>query len=294
MVLGAASAGAQATRTWVSGVGDDANPCSRTAPCKTFAGAISKTAAGGEINTLDPGAFGAVTITKAITISSEGFEAGVLASGTNGVVVNAGPNDIVTLRGLDLQGLDTGLNGIRFLAGKALHVENCTIERFSGYGIDFEPTTSGAQLTVSDTLLRNNRGGAGGGVLVRPAAGISANATFERIVASRNRVAFQIEDRGAASIRSSTISSSVNFGVIVISTAAAAEANVVSSQVVNNSLAGLRSEGALAVIRISDTSVFDNGVGIATASGGAVLSYGNNQIAGNGSNGAPTGPLAQQ
>src|SRR5690349_5998499 len=89
---------AQATRTWVSGVGDDANPCSRTAPCKTFAGAISKTASGGEINVLDPGGFGAVTITKPITISSEGFEAGVLVSGTNGIVVSTpNANDVVVL-----------------------------------------------------------------------------------------------------------------------------------------------------------------------------------------------------
>src|SRR3979411_2641254 len=86
-----AAAQAQATRTWVSGVGDDANPCRRTAPCKTCAGAISKTAAGGEINVLDPGGFGAVTITKAITISSEFTEAGVLVSGTNGIIVNV-PN----------------------------------------------------------------------------------------------------------------------------------------------------------------------------------------------------------
>src|SRR5512134_2037621 len=90
VALAAGPAGAQATRTWVSGVGDDANPCSRTAPCKTFAGAISKTAAAGEINVLDPGGYGAVTITKAITISSEGFEAGVLVSGTNAIIVNAG------------------------------------------------------------------------------------------------------------------------------------------------------------------------------------------------------------
>src|SRR5207244_2133274 len=83
LALQVSPAHAQATRTWVSGTGDDANPCSRTAPCKTFAGAISKTVAGGEINVLDPGGFGAVTITKAITISSEGFEAGVLVSGTN-------------------------------------------------------------------------------------------------------------------------------------------------------------------------------------------------------------------
>src|SRR6202051_5247847 len=99
----------QATRTWVSGVGDDVNPCSRTAPCKTFAGAISKTATGGEINVLDPGGFGAVTITKAITISSESFEGGVLVSGTNGIVVVAGPNDDVVLRGLVLEVLCTGI-----------------------------------------------------------------------------------------------------------------------------------------------------------------------------------------
>src|SRR5947209_16187574 len=96
---------AQATRTWVSGVGDDANPCSRTAPCKTFAGAISKTASHGEINVLDPGGFGAVTITKSITISSEGFEAGVLVSGTNGIVINAATTDEIVLRGLDVEGL---------------------------------------------------------------------------------------------------------------------------------------------------------------------------------------------
>src|SRR5436305_9333994 len=115
LLIVSVAAQAQATRTWVSGVGDDANPCSRTAPCKTFAGAISKTAAGGEINVLDPGGFGAVTITKAITISSEGFEAGVLVSGTNAIIVSAGASDVVTLRGLDFNGLGTGLNGIRFL-----------------------------------------------------------------------------------------------------------------------------------------------------------------------------------
>lgn len=117
----ASPAQAQATRTWVSGVGDDVNPCSRTAPCKTFAGAISKTLAGGEINTIDAGAFGALTITKSITINGQGLEAGVLASGTNGFTVNAGVNDTVTIRNVDIDGAPgTGLVGIRFLAGAAL------------------------------------------------------------------------------------------------------------------------------------------------------------------------------
>src|SRR5438093_8689825 len=96
----ASMAQAQATRTWVSGVGDDVNPCSRTAPCKTFAGAISKTAAHGEIDVLDPGGFGAVTITKSITIDATPFAGGILAALTNGVNVNAGAGDVVTLRGL--------------------------------------------------------------------------------------------------------------------------------------------------------------------------------------------------
>src|SRR2546423_1741664 len=148
---------AQATRTWVSGVGDDANPCSRTAPCKTFAGAISKTAAGGEINVLDPGGFGAVTITKAITISPERFEAGVLVSGTNGIIVNV-PNaaDKVVLRGLDIEGLGTGLNGITIITGGTVSVESCTINNFTQSGINFAPSVANSHLHVLDTIIRNN------------------------------------------------------------------------------------------------------------------------------------------
>src|SRR5215510_2808881 len=101
----ASLAQAQATRTWVSGVGDDANPCSRTAPCKTFAGAMPKTAPCGEIDVLDPGSFGAVTITKSVTIDGTPFIAGVLASnGTTGILVQASGSDVVTLRGLDING----------------------------------------------------------------------------------------------------------------------------------------------------------------------------------------------
>src|SRR5438067_13927230 len=114
-----ASAFAQATRTWVSGVGDDANPCSRTAPCKTFAGAISKTAAGGIIDALDPGGFGAVTITKAITLEGNGTLASILASGGNGVVVNitSGVGRNVILRNLliDGSGPVIGTNAVRFI-----------------------------------------------------------------------------------------------------------------------------------------------------------------------------------
>src|SRR5205085_11772260 len=110
----ASMAQAQATRTWVSGVGDDANPCSRTAPCKTFAGAISKTASNGEIDALDDGGFGALTITKPITVEGGGHIAGVLVSGTNAIVIQAGNSDDVTLRNLDFNALTTGLIGVKF------------------------------------------------------------------------------------------------------------------------------------------------------------------------------------
>src|SRR5215467_10123026 len=129
---------AQASRTWVSGVGDDANPCSRTAPCKTFAGAISKTAPGGEIDALDPGGFGALTITKSITLDGGGGQvASVLVAGTNGIVVAAQPGDIVIIRNLRIDGLrgagngNAGLHGINFISGLDLNIENVWIFGFN-------------------------------------------------------------------------------------------------------------------------------------------------------------------
>src|SRR2546421_9852731 len=135
----ASAASAQATRTWVSGVGDDANPCSRTAPCKTFAGAISKTANGGEINCLDPGGFGGVTIGKSLTIKCHYTEGGVLVSGTNAIVINATATDKVTLRGLDINGIGVGaptsLVGVKVLSAKSVHILDSEISRFQA-GID--------------------------------------------------------------------------------------------------------------------------------------------------------------
>ena len=151
---------AQATRTWVSGVGDDANPCNRTAPCKTFAGAISKTTAAGEINVLDPGGFGAVTITKSITIRADHVEAGVLVSGTNGIVINAGANDRVVLEGLDIEGLGTGLNGVSVIAGKEVYIVRCSIRNFTQNGFNMASSTSGAHAFVNDSFIAFNAGGA--------------------------------------------------------------------------------------------------------------------------------------
>src|SRR6266481_1304002 len=147
--LWSSAAHAQATRTWVSGVGDDANPCSRTAPCKTFAGAISKTAAGGEIDALDPAGYGAVTITKAITIDGGGGQvASVLVSGTNGIVINANAStDVVILRNLRINGIGTGLNGINIAsAGGRVWITNTDVTNNAGHGVSVVST---AATTVS-------------------------------------------------------------------------------------------------------------------------------------------------
>ncbi|HLJ28092.1 MAG TPA: right-handed parallel beta-helix repeat-containing protein [Candidatus Angelobacter sp.] len=163
VLLGATLMTAQATRTWVSGVGDDANPCSRTAPCKTWAGAISKTAPGGEIDALDPGGFGALTITKSITLDGGGGQvASVLVAGTNGITVAAGANDVVILRNLRLDGLlgngtnsgNAGLSGISFISGKDLNIENCVIFGFNTAGITATLSAT-ATLHVVNTIIKN-------------------------------------------------------------------------------------------------------------------------------------------
>ena len=135
LLTSATASWAQATRTWVSGTGDDANPCSRTAPCKTFAGAISKTAAAGEIDVLDSGGFGGLTISKSLSIIATGTIGGVLVSGTNGITVAAGPNDVVLLRGLDIAGNGSGLNGVSVSEAATVEIEDCRIFGFTGAGV---------------------------------------------------------------------------------------------------------------------------------------------------------------
>jgi len=174
LLVSAGAANAQATRTWVSGVGDDANPCSRTAPCKTFAGAISKTATGGEINCLDPGGFGAVTITKSISIICL-VEAGVLVSGTNAIVVNAASAKVL-LVGLDIEGMGTGLNGVNILNAGTVTIRNCSIRNFAQKGVSLTGPAS-TRVYIQDSQIINN---AGGGFFLQGTSGAQNNAVIER------------------------------------------------------------------------------------------------------------------
>jgi hypothetical protein len=277
----ASTAAAQATRTWVSGVGDDANPCSRTAPCKTFAGAISKTAAGGEIDALDPGGFGAVTITKSITIEGRGTMASVLASATNGIVVNAGASDVVVLRGLSINGAGAtlGLRGIHFVAGGALHVEDCVVANFgsgANAAIDFAPA-AGGRLYLKGTTVRAN---AAANLLI----GTSAVATIEKSQFLAGTVGLDATGSARVTVHDSVFAGNTTAGIRAAGTA---EVNVDHGLVANNGV-GVQAD---ALIRLSEVMVSDNVTGVA----GVVASFGNNRIsAGNDTDGAPATSLPQQ
>ncbi|MDX6715860.1 MAG: hypothetical protein QOH30_2418 [Baekduia sp.] len=274
-----ATALGQATRTWVSGVGDDANPCSRTAPCKTFAGAISKTAAKGEINVLDPGGFGGVTITKSITISGHGVLAGVLVSGTNGIIVNAGSTDRVVLRGLDINGVGTGLAGVKVLQAKSVRVVNSQIFGFTN-GIELLPTAAAAQLYVQDTEIYDN---AGDGIVVGP----STRATLRRVDLDGNGCGIVAAVFGLPAAPDYT----QNCGASLTGTPGTASISAFRTTVAGNAGAGASAVGAGAVLRLSGSEVSENGIGLKAVSGGAVLSFGNNAVAGNDVDGNPTGRI---
>lgn len=274
---------AQASRTWVSGVGDDANPCSRTAPCKTFAGAISKTAAGGEIDALDPAGFGAVTITKSITIDGGGGQvASVLVSGTNGIVVNAGSADVVVLRNVRFAGIGSGLSGVLLLSAGSLVVDHCTINGFLTNGIEVSLTAPG-QVLVNDTVIQ----GGTAGIKVDGTTGPGPiNVSMRNVTAQGGSNGLDIQ-RGHVDVNGSLFTGNTGFGVI-------AEFGTVSLS--NTTLSyngtGVQSNSGSSV-RLSNVDILDNTTGIGSG-GGQVLSAGNNRNVGNATPGAPNGSVTIQ
>lgn len=288
----------QATRTWVSGVGDDANPCSRTAPCKTFAGAISKTATGGEIDVLDPGGFGAVTITKSITIdgSGAGTMAGVLVSGTNGITIQVPAGSEVILRGIDFEGLGTGLAGVAVSGGSGagtVHIEDARFDQFSNPAIQVAGSGAGSSVTtviVKNTKIRNC---SGAGV-----AGISADATNGAVSLVTDGVSVYncgvgLSANAGAKVNAANSNFSANTNGVVANNGATVTLDTTVVSLCPG--AGVQSEGTGTTVRLTNTSIFDNGgAGLATSAGGAIISFVNNRIYGNTPNGSPTTSVYQK
>jgi len=292
LLLGTISMWAQATRTWVSGVGDDANPCSRTAPCKTFAGAISKTGVGGEIDVLDPGGFGAVTITKSITIDgSEGQVGSILAAGTNGIVVNAGSTATVTLRNLSINGAggsgSPGMNGIRGLAFGTLHIDHCRIFGFSNDGIDIE-VGGPAAVDVIDTISQD----AAQYALYASSASGKVTVTIDRSRFVGSNYGVRASSNSLISVRDSEASENV-YGFVAQGGGGPMALNLVNSTAANNTMAGIWAGGlnSNSTIRMSGVAVFDNGTALQIGVHGVIASFGNNYITGTG---APSVQLSPQ
>ncbi len=281
LTLGVSSlANAQATRTWVSGVGDDANPCSRTAPCKTFAGAISKTATTGEISVLDPGGFGAVTITKSITINGDGTLAGILASLTTGVIVNGTNTSVVYLRNITINGAGNGLNGIRYLAGKELHVENCAIYGFgnttagNGNGIIAALGASG-NLFVRNTTIFNC---AVAGINISTSAGFAVS-TMDGIALEALPTGLIVGNNAFVTVRNSVIAQSSSTGVSI---GGSNSAGNIENCILNNNPTAISVSTQL---NLTGSLVENNTTGVATSGSPTLRSGGNNRFLGNGSDG---------
>lgn len=307
IVAGSSLVQAQATRTWVSGVGDDVNPCSRTAPCKTFAGAISKTLINGEIDCLDPGGFGAITITKSITIDGSGTFGSILASGTNGVNINIAtstndPLRTVVLRGLSINGAGatgpvgtrTGVNGINVIANgaAAVYIENCVVFRFSQNGYNQSNTSSSTNVFIKNSLFRDN---GQDGVSARATAGL-----FVRISAVDSHfsgnVGNGVNAGSNARISADHCALSGNGNAGALSKSITAELNAVVSvsysQIANNGAYGVQAGGA-GTLATSSIIIGNNDIslnataGVNVGASGEVSTFRNNQIFGNGANGCP-------
>ena len=278
-MLLAGSALAQASRTWVSGVGDDANPCSRTAPCKTWPGAISKTAVCGEIDALDPGGFGAVTITKSITLDGGGNLASILVSGTNAIVVSIaatdGCNQTVIIRNLSINGIASGLNAIRLIGSVVtnLHVEHVSIQRFVTRGIDISPTVAGDKVFLRDVDIRNTTGDAIG---FSPSANSSTKFSVHDTRGRQSAAAgLHCVNDTSGTIGSSQFQGN-NVGVQL--DAATCHVNLVDSVISENTSNGLQVSGGVTAF-IDHLSAFGNGTGVLNF--GTVNSYGNAAVGNN-------------
>jgi hypothetical protein len=294
----AAPAPAQVARTWVSGIGDDINPCSRTAPCKTFAGAISKTNAGGEINCLDAAGYGAVTITKSISISCDGAEAGIVVSGTPAITISAGLTDLVTLSGLDLLGSVSGPNGILINSGGVVVIRNTKIDSFTAAGasgIAYRGANL-TRLTLDNVTLLNNYYG----LSVQPTAGGGGGfiAVSNSTVSSNSSAGIRFMINNGGSVRATIDDSSFvanGDGVIADTTANSGSVGVaITDSNLSLNLSGVTSIGANSSVVVGGSTIAGNNVGVMAASSAVLKSFGGNRFEVNGTDGTFTGNVAQK
>ncbi len=265
------------SETWVSGFGDDANPCTRTAPCQTYAGALALTAPGGMIHTLDPGEYGSVTINKAVTIDGRNGLGRVQVAAMDGITVAAGVNDVVMLRGITLEGDRTG-NGIQFVSGALLEIDRCVISKFNR-GINFVPAV-GSHLMVNRVTTKEN---ANAGVRVGTTVSGVALVTVARTVSERNEHGYEALAGARLSIFDSVASRNSSHGVFALAGTAdsVTSVNLEEMAITGNPIgvhAQVTSTGS-AIVRMSKVLATGNTTATMTNGTGAeVLTFGNNRL----------------
>ena len=308
LALSASSvARSQNIRTWISMTGNDADPCTFTAPCRTFTITLSKTATNGEISLVGPGTYGAVTINKSVTINGGGYLGHIIASGAQrGIIINitnaADTRKTVRLRGLSLNGADVagnnGLQGIRIVAADKVYIEDTLIDNFdtsggtNGRGISDE-RTNGGKLFVTNTIIRNCGANA---VVVYPSNGFTQiTAVLDHVVIQGSVLSGVYAGPGSrVTIKDSNITGNGNAAVQADASAGTTEVMVERSVLSHNQI-GVYSGPGSPVVRLSETTVTDNVTGLQTAGGGTIDTFGNCRIAGNAAgNGPPTNNLGEQ
>jgi len=305
-IFSSSGGGGPSMQTFVSAaLGSDSNPCTRVSPCLTFAAALAQTNAGGEIDVLDPGDFGPVTITKAVSISYDADSvAGTIPTpGTSGIVISAGANDPINLRGLVFDGVNaSGTSGVVFLSGARLHIENCAFLGFTTSGITFSPGAGSAtttQVVVQDTTILNNATG----LLIKPTGGIAANAELRRLRIDNNTgEGLRIDGSGGsgaikATLADSTASANASNGIDAVSGPGNASVDVMRVVAASNGSAGIQSNqsgGSTASVTVGSSVLYANVIGIQAAGGASLLTYGNNQVTSNAANGSFTGTASLQ
>jgi hypothetical protein len=293
-----AIAQAQATRTWVSGVGDDVNPCSRTAPCKTFAGAISKTAVSGEIDCLDPGGFGTVTITKSITIdgtTGAGF-GGILSAGTSGIIANdiasATPHTSeVILRHLSIDGAGTGTFGVRALSYKSVTIDGCqifAINGATGRGVDISDTVDNDSVFVKNTDIEDC---SGAGIFATTTVG-KVNVQVEGSTIRRCATGIDMSTGGRLVARNSRITQ--NNGIGIRTAGSTLSINFIDSCSIDSNTSDGIQVGASTIVRISNNLITLNlGIGLNNTAVGTVTTFSDNRIFGNATETSGPAPTPQ-
>jgi Pro-kumamolisin, activation domain/Divergent InlB B-repeat domain len=292
--------GGPSSQTFVSAtLGNDSNPCTRMSPCLTFAAALAQTSAGGEIVVIDPGDFGPVTITKAVSIYSDAFgAAGLIPSpGTSGIVVSAGASDTVNLRGLIFDGINaSGTSGVVFLSGAHLNISKCVFQGFTTSGMTFSPGAGSAtttRLVVQDTTIVNNATG----LLIQPTGGIAASVSLRWLRIDNNSgEGLRVDGTGGsgainATLADSTASFNASNGIDAVSGPGNATVDIMRVAAAANGSAGIQSNqssGGTASVTVGSSVLYGNNVAAQATGGAGLLSYGNNQVTGNVTNGSFT------